>query len=202
MMSGRTGSWLERTAWTLLCALIFSLPFEKGIQFPGLGTVSHVLGLAAFVAGVAVVVQRRGLRRPNAALLLAAAFVLWEGLTWLWSYSRPATAVRFATLAQLLAMTVLIWELCRTRAAQLRLIQAYVAGAAVSSVWTILRAALHFQTNYRRFATAGFDPNDLGITLAIALAMALYLNVRIRGPAVWLVRLAAAAIIEALLLTG
>ncbi|MGD0500810.1 MAG: O-antigen ligase family protein [Bryobacteraceae bacterium] len=201
-MNEQNGAWPERAAWVLLCALVFSLPFEKGIQFPGLGTISHVLGLPAFLAGVVVVARRRGLRRSNAALLLAAAFVLWEGSTWLWSYSRPATVVRFATLAQLFAMTALIWELCRTRAAQLRLIQAYVAGAAVSSVWTILRAVLNRQTNWRRFATSGFDPNDLGITLAIAFAMALYLNIRLRGPAVWLARLAAAVCIEALLLTA
>jgi O-antigen ligase len=105
-------------------------------------------------------------------------------------------------MAQLVGMLWLIWELCRTAAQQLRLIQAFAAGAAVSSAWTVARATLNRQTNYRRYATAGFDPNDLGITLAIALTFALYLSVRTRGLAAWLARLAAVVLIAAILLTG
>ena len=192
----------RRAAWILLCALVFSLPFEKGIQFSGLGTISRVLGQAAFIAGLSAAVLSGSIRRPNAALLLAAVFVAWEGLTWLWSYSRPATAQRFLTLAQLLAMAWLIWEMCRTKAQTLRLVEAFVAGAAVSSGWTIARAFLNVQTHWKRFATAGFDPNDLGVTLAIALAFSLYLSVRLHGWGAWLARLAAALTIEAILLTA
>jgi O-antigen ligase len=193
---------LERAAWALLCLLVFSLPMEKAIQFPHLGTISRLLGQAAFLVGAAAVVWRRKLRKPNAALPLAAFFVLWGGLSWVWSVARPETLARFLTMAQLLGMACLVYELCRTAAAQKRLIQAFVAGAAVSSLWTIARAVLNRQTNYRRFATAGFDPNDLGITLAIALTFALYLSIRMRGLAVWLVRLAAVLIVAAVLLTA
>ena len=195
-------SFLERAAWALLCLLVFSLPMEKGIQFAHLGTISRVLGQAAFLVGAAAVVRRRNLRKPNAALPLAAVFVLWGGLSWGWSVARPETLTRFITMAQLVGMAWLIWELCRTGAAQIRLIQAFVAGAAVSSAWTIMRAALNRQTNYRRYATTGFDPNDLGITLAIALTFALYLSTRVRGLAVWVVRLATVPIVAAILLTA
>lgn len=198
----RSQSWLDRAAWGLLCTLVFSLPLEKSIVFPGLGGISHAIGLTAFAAGAAAVARRRAFRPPNAALLLAAAFVAWGGFSWIWSAARPDTLVRFATMAQLLGMLWLIWELCRTAGAQAQLIQAFVAGAAVSSLWTIARAALNRQTNWRRFATVGFDPNDLGITLAVALVFALYLNTRTRGPAVWLVRLAALLAIAAVLLTA
>ena len=193
---------LERAAWALLCLMVFSLPVEKAIQFPHLGTVSRLLGQAAFLVGAAAVVRRGRLRTPNAVLPLATVFVLWGGLSWVWSMARPDTVARFLTMAQLLGMLWLIWELCRTAAQQVRLIQAFTAGAAVSSVWTVARAVLNRQTNYRRYATAGFDPNDLGITLAIALSFALYLSVRTRGLAVWLGRLAAVALIAAILLTG
>ena len=198
----KPNSFLERAAWTVLCLLVFSLPMEKGIQFPHLGTISRLLGQAAFVVGVAAVVRRGKLRKPNAALPLAAFFVLWGGLSWVWSVARPETLAHFATMAQLLGMAWLIWELCRTAAAQMQLIRAFVGGAAVSSVWTIARAVLNRQTNYRRYATAGFDPNDLGITLAIALTFALYLSTRVRGLAVWVVRLGAVLIVAAILLTA
>ncbi len=189
-------------AWLLLWALVFSLPLEKGIEIPAVGTITRVIGLAAFAACAIARLRSRRLRPPNAALLLAGAFVLWCGATWMWSFAPEATATRFATLAQLLAMAWLIWELCRTAVAQRRLIEAFVAGAAVSSIWTIVRAALNRQTNWRRFATAGFDPNDLGVTLAIALTLALYLSLEARGwRAAW-VRCSAALIIFAILLTA
>jgi len=64
----KPNSFLERAAWAVLCLLVFSLPMEKGIQFPHLGTISRLLGQAAFVVGVAAVVRRGKLRKPNAAL--------------------------------------------------------------------------------------------------------------------------------------
>jgi O-antigen ligase len=195
-------SWLERAAWVLLVLLVLSLPMEKGFQFPHLGTISRLLGQAAFVAGAAAVAARRRLRRPNAALPVAALFIGWCGVTWLWSAARPATVTRFVTMAQLLGMLWLIWEMCRTARRQRRLIEAFVAGAAASSAWTIARFALNRQTNYRRYATAGFDPNDLGMTLAIALTFALHLTVARRGLAAWLARAAAAALVTAILLTA
>jgi O-antigen ligase len=201
-MNTRRDALLNGAAAALLWALVFSLPLEKGIQFPGLGTISRLIGWAAFaVCGVAAL-RRRSLRAPNAALVLAAAFTAWSALTWVWSVSRPATATRAATLAQLFAMVWLIGEFCRSRRALLGLMAAYLAGCAASSVWTIVRALLNEQTNYRRFATAGFDPNDLGVTLALALPMALYLAARTRGAAPWLCRAAAAVCVGGILLTA
>lgn len=201
-MKPQTVSMAERAALALLCALVFSLPLEKGVAVPGVGTISRTIGLAAFAAGAVAVARRRTLRTPNAALLLAAAFVLWSGATYFWSMAPSVTAARFTTLLQLFGMLVLIWELARSARAQAWLMRSYVAGAAVSSVWTMLRAARNQQTYYRRFATAGFDPNDLGLTLALAIPMVLYLLSRARGAAAWLLRLAAALIIVAILLTA
>ena len=75
----RSKSFLDRAAWVLLCALVCSLPLEKSVQFPGLGDISRVIGLAAFATGAAAVAWRRRLRPPNAALLLAAAVIVMFG---------------------------------------------------------------------------------------------------------------------------
>jgi len=201
-LSNRLGFLIERTAWALLCIFVFTLPLEKAVEIPGVGTISRMMGLAAFVAGAMVVAWRRRLRTPNAVLVLAAAFVAWSGLTWRWSMAPSATAARFLTLLQLLGMLWLIWELARSVAAPAWLMAAYLGGAAVSSVWTMVRAVYRQQTFYRRYATAGFDPNDLGLTLALAIPMALYLAGRTRGIVAWLCRLAAALAIVAILLTA
>ena len=202
MLKADTASILERIALVLLCLLVFSLPMEKAVEVPGIGTVSRVLGLAAFAAGAAAVARRRTLRTPNAALLLAGVFVLWSSATWFWSVNPAATAVRCATLVQLFAMLWLVWEIARSAAAQCWLMRSYVGGAVASSLWTVLRAARNEQTYYRRFATTGFDPNDLGLTLALAVPMVLYLLSRSRGAVAWLLRAAAVVIIVAILLTA
>ena len=193
---------LEHAAWALAWLLVFSLPLEKSVVIFGIGSVSRALGLAAFAVTLAMAVRTRRVRRPNAALLLAAAYVAWCVLTVVWSISRPVSVERAATMMQLLGMLWVVWECCRTRRAQVWLLRAYVAGASAASVLTVARYMLRQQTYYRRYAAPGFDPNDMGVTLALAIPMCLHLAASSRGRAAWAVRLAAAVIMAALLLTG
>jgi len=193
---------LERAAWALAWLLVFSLPLEKSVVVFAIGSVSRTLGLAAFAVTLALAVGTRRVRRPNAALLLAAAYVAWCGLTVAWSVSRPVSVERAATMAQLLGMLWVVWECCRTRRAQTWLLRAYVAGAAAASLLTVARYALREQTYYHRYAAPGFDPNDMGVTLALAIPLCLHLAACTRGRATWAVRLAAVPIMAALLLTG
>ncbi len=201
-MKARTAVLVERLAWVLLCALVFSLPLEKAVMLPGVGTFARAIGALCLMAGVAAVVARRSLRIPNAGLLLAGGFVLWSGATYFWSVAPLATAARFSTLAQLFLMLWLIWELCRSETRQWWLMRCYVYGAAVSSILTFVRYSSHQQTYYRRYATAGFDPNDLGLTLALAIPMALYLASRVSKGWKWLVWLSGMLIVAAVLLTA
>ena len=193
---------LERAAWALAWLLVFSLPLEKSVIVFEIGSVSRTLGLAAFAVTLALAVGTRRVRRPNAAFLVAAAYVAWCLLTVVWSVSRPASVQRAATMVQLLGMLWVLWECCRTRPAQDWLLRAYVAGASAASLLTVARYALRQQTYYHRYAAPGFDPNDMGVTLALALPMCLHLAASSRGIAAWGARLAAALIMSALLLTG
>lgn len=193
---------VEQWAFLLLAVFVFSIPFEKTIQAPGFGTAARLLGLLAFGAALVTVLLRRRLRELNLALLLAAVFVLWGVLTCLWSIAPGVSADRARTFVQLLAMAWVIWELCRTAAQQRILLAAYVAGAVVASAGTVLRYALRQQTYYRRYAAAGFDPNDLGLTVALSIPMALYLAMVLSRRWRWLCWLAIAAAEVAVLLSG
>ena len=154
---------LERAAWALVCIFVFSIPWEKSVWIGSFGTLSHGIGLLAFTVSLVTVALRRSLRRPNLALLWAALFVAWSAATWFWSLDRPATVGRAITFTELLAMTFLIWELCRGPARQTQLLSAYVFGAVAASANAIWRYAEGQQTYYRRYAAAGFDPNDFGL---------------------------------------
>ena len=201
-MKANVEAGLERAAWALAWLLVFSLPLEKSVVVFEIGSVSRTIGLAAFAVTLALAVRTRRVRRPNAALLAAVAYVAWCGLTVVWSVSRPVSVERAATMAQLLGTLWVVWECCRTRQAQAWLLRAYVAGAAAASLLTVLRYALRRQTYYHRYAAPGFDPNDMGVTLALAIPMCLHLAASSRGRAAWAIRLAAALIAAALLLTG
>jgi O-antigen ligase len=193
--------WVSRAAWAALCIFVFSIPWEKSIQLPGATTLSHMLGVTAFAAAAFAAWRRGSIRPPNLALALAAAFVAWDALTWFWSIHRPATVTRATTLVELLAMTLLIWDSCRDRVRQRHLMQAYVLGAVAASASAYVRYFNDQQTYWRRYAAAGFDPNDFGLILAISIPLALYLAMR-GGLTGWLNRLAVVFIIGAVLLTA
>ncbi len=193
---------LERAAWLPLCILVFTLPWEKAILFPMVGSISRAAGIVAFVAAMPAL-WRRGAPRPlNLALVFGAAFIAWSAASWFWSLDRPASLAKSATLAQVWLMAWLLWEFARSAMRQRRLMAVYLAGAVVGSAIGLARYALHLQTYYRRYAATGFDPNDFGLLLALSLPMALYLGLQSRGWRRCLPYLAAALVIAAILLTA
>ena len=196
-------AWLDRcVAWPLVCAFVFSIPWEKSLAVPGLGTATRLLGGPALVAAAGVLWLRRSHRRLNAGLVLAACFAAWTGLSCLWSVSRAATVDRALTFVQLVLMVWLIWETCRTSRRQRQLLAAYVAGSAAASILTLLRYAQGLETYYRRYAAPGFDPNDLGLTVALSVPPALYLAARGGAFMRWFCRFSAALAVAAVLLSA
>jgi O-antigen ligase len=199
-LNGRLRQTLEvKAAWPLLWALVFTIPWEKSLMVPGIGTITRLVGLLAALSAAAVLVLRGRLRRPNLALVLLALFTAWSAATYLWSLDPSATSARAATLVQLLVMVGLIWEFGSTARRQRWLIAAYVLGAAVSSLLTLSRFVRGLETYYRRYAAAGFEPNDLGLTVALSIPLSLYLAQGGRDWGRWLWRsltlLAVAAVV-------
>lgn len=192
---------IERAAWVLLWVFVVSIPLEKAIMVPGVGTISRLLGAGVFGLGVLTVLLRRSFRPPNLALILAAAFVAWSGLTYFWSLDPPETQRRLVTFAQLLVMLWLVWEFCRGARRQLWLIGAYLCGTAVASVDTIIRFLQGQETYYERYAASGFEPNDFGVTVALSIPLGLYMATRTRGWGAWLFRLFVALALSAVCLT-
>jgi O-antigen ligase len=193
---------VSRIAWGLLWLMVFSMPWEKSLWVPHVGTISQLLGLLAFAAGVVVAFRRGSIRGPNAVLLSAALLVAWFALTYFWSLDRPATTVRIKTFAELLALLWLVWDQCRGPARQRQILTAYVSGAAAASALAFWRYAHHRQTYYLRYSAAGFDPNDFGLILALSVPPALYLMRRERGWVRWFSMGCLLLAIPAILLTA
>lgn len=194
---------VDRIAFVALWAFVFVVPWELFYQFPGFGTMGRLVGVAALGMGVLAVALRGAPRRPLVAHMLMIAFMLWSGLTLWWTVDPEATHTRLWTYVQLGVMVLLIWELSPSLQRQMSLLQAYVFGAYVSALGTILNYLSGTTVAAGRFAASGFNPNELGFTLVLAMPMAWHLALTGRRAAlVWLNRLYIPIGMAAVLLTA
>lgn len=193
---------MTSVAYAALWLFIFTLPWEAVISFSGVAVVSRLTGaLALGIALVTVAITGR-FRRPNLLHLAALLFVLWAALELLlfWTSARPPR--KFWTYVQLCLVLWMMWELAPSWRRLLGLLVAYVFGSYVAAFETLL--VYRRQAGALRRFTAGMtDPNDLAMTLALAVPMAWYLGMRHRQTLIrWACRVYLPVGILALTLTG
>jgi O-antigen ligase len=191
-----------RVAFVFLWLFVLSFPAEKAIEIPGLGTISKLFGFVALGAGMLAVVIDGRIRVLTLAHGLLALFVLWTALTFRWSLAPDDTSARIQTYLQLFGMAWLIWEFCATEEHLASLMQAYVFGTFYAEYDTVSRYLMARQTYYLRYAGAGFDPNDLALTLALSLPLAYFLAVRSKGVLSWIYWLQMGFALMAILLSA
>ena len=182
---------MRKLAFALLWFSVFAIAWEDILSVPGIGRISRVAGLVAFVAAVLTVLSSGTLRRLALMHVFMVLFVGWSALSLLWTIDLPSTVERITTYAQLAMLAWLVWEVAQAQEQRTSLLQAYVLGSYVSAIGTI--ANYLAGTEWKdpgRYAAAGFHPNDLGFFLALAIPMAWYLAVqRPKGLLLWVNRL-------------
>lgn len=202
-MDGQDLPMVSRFVYASLWVLVLIIPLENMFVFEGVGTITRFIGAFCMVmALIAVIVEKRG-RRLGGMQAAFGVFILWSMTTFFWTLNFEQSRRAIVTLSQLFAFVWLIWEFAPDERHQLGLMQAYIFGAMIS-VLTTFNAFIHGQaTYYMRYSTRGFDPNDLGLTLALAVPMAWYMAVRSEGRWVrWFYRLYLPASFMAVLLTA
>jgi O-antigen ligase len=158
----------------LLCLFVFSVPLENSIVIPGIGTIGRVIGLVAFVAGLIAVIESGKFRTPILPHLMMVIFVVWVSLTYFWTISSQETVEELVSYVQLIAMVLLIWAEAPKPEQQQRLMRAYIIGAGVLAVATILQnqgSAVGV-----RQGAFNMNPNDIGLRIVLSVPMALYLS--------------------------
>jgi len=174
----------------LFCLFVFAIPWENALFFPGVGTVSRLLGLVAFPVGVLAILESGRLRRSSLPLALMGLFVVWGSLSYWWTVDAESTTIVINIWVQNLGMVWLIWELADRREKQLMLMRAYVFGTLISACDTLFSFLRGKEVVYQRYAGSGFDPNDLGLLLALSLPISFYLATMQRPKrVVWIYRL-------------
>lgn len=170
---------LRKLTFALLWLFIFAMPWETQIVFPVALPASHLIGGAVAVVGLTTALLNGTVRRLAPLHYVAGAFVAWASMSYAWSIAPELTAVRITSYAQLFLMVWLIWEFASDAAQQRSLMIAYVLGtwlAAGSTIWSFLQGMGGGPEGAAgRYTAPGENENELGIILAIGVAMASYL---------------------------
>lgn len=171
---------MRKISFWLLWMFVLSIPMENVTSLNGVGTISKLLGVIALAATVMAVIMEGGLRRTTRVLALLTAYVVWSGVSLLWSSDVEMTLHRFWVYAQLLMIVWVIWECAADPARHDGLLAAYVLGAVIATCGTIY--SYHSGSSHMgdegRYAGMGFDPNDQCVELAIGIPIACFLRSR------------------------
>ena len=136
------------------------------------------LGVAGLWLGTVLISNR--IRRPRPAHLVILLFVLWNGLSILWTIDVDNTLERVTTYLQLIGLIYILWDLYHTQSRIAAALQVYVLGCYVS-IWSTLHnyfIGAEVDTGgdlYSRYGATNFDPNDLSLILAIGVPFAWHL---------------------------
>ena len=142
-------------AYGALCLFVFAMPWERLISLSGIFIITRVTGMIAVALTLFAVLVSGRLRRWRAFHVFALAFVIWAGVSVMILHMKEVPG-KFYTFVQLLLVAWMVWELATTRGRVMGLFSAYVCGAYVAAVETILlyrRAA----DELRRFSAGGSE---------------------------------------------
>jgi O-antigen ligase len=171
---------MSSLAFAGLWVFVFSVPWERLVVLPGLAIVSRVTGGLALGLTMFNIVMSGSVRRWRAFHVAALLFVIWAGIG-VWTLGLPGIPKKFYTFVQLFAVLWIIWELARSVNRVRALLTAFVLGAFVPAIATIL-LYLRVGGAMRRFSAGGADANSMAMTLALTLPMAWYLSLTTDRP--------------------
>lgn len=176
---------IAKLALAALCLMVFAVPWEEAIVLEGVGSVARLVGFAAAGLGIISLSEGRWLRMrpPSVPLALTAAYAAWLALSYFWTVDPDASREGLITMAQLLLLVWLVWQLCEGDRARNALLQSFVLGASVVAI-NVLWVFLFEPETIRidgRIASAGENQNEVATVLGLAMAIAWWLIAERRG---------------------
>lgn len=181
---------MSTLAYWALWLFVFALPWENAVNIiPGVAIVTKVTGGLALAGMLGVVLTSARVRRWHVMHIAALLFLVWTGAHLLFLPAGDRLPFKYTTFVQLFLVLLIMWQVATTRSRQLGLLTAYVFGAYVAA----LAVVMMYRTTagqVKRFTAVESDPNNLAMTLALAIPMAWYLGMTYRSPLLrWACRL-------------
>lgn len=166
----------RRAAW-LLEITVFTIPWQGALTV-GNSRITQLIGISSVVVAMCVLLLRGVRRWPTEVHWGFIAWTFLVAASWFWTIAPDLAVVRIATVVQLLALVLLMWEFSADEGQARRFVVAFVLGAVVAiglALQDFLTAA-DSAANFARFSAGdSANPNDLGVTTALSLPLAWYL---------------------------
>ena len=173
---------MSAIAYWLTWLFVFALPWENAVSvIPGTAIVTKVTGALSLAAALGAMVFSGRLRRWHPMHLAGLFFLIWSGAELFLSHTGTRLPYKYTTYAQLFAVMLILWEIAPSWSRLTGLMTAYLFGAYVASVATLMLYRQEAR-QLNRFAAVQSDPNSLAMTLALALPMAWYLGMTSKNP--------------------
>ena len=178
-----------RLAQIAIWSFIFTVPWEDALLLPGLGTGARVAGGIALPLGLIGIIYADRWRGHPMLFWMAAFFcstalsMFWAANSFspFWTVTPGDPQLWITSYVQLLIMVWLLLQLLDRVEAIRTALLAFVLGSYVAAIATVQAFSSGQAAAYQRYAAQGFDPNDLGVTLALGMAVAWYLAFTGRG---------------------
>lgn len=168
---------MRKVVFVLLCAMVFSIPWEEMAVLPGAQSGLFTLGCATLALACATAIIRLQIRNPPAAYRIFALYIGWNFLSLSWAPDSLVAAGKSLTFLSLLLFAWMIWEFADREENILWLFRSYVLGCCVSLLM-MLAAYAADPSSYDRYTGGGLNQNDLAIILDISIPLAAYLASR------------------------
>ena len=162
----------------LSLVLIFCIPWENAISVAGLGTLARLIGMATAIAWLGSILVIGKIRKPHPFHLLVFLFILWNVMSFFWSFDLDETQMRVITYVQLGILSWMLWDLYKTPRALRSALQAYILGAFIAiggTFYNFVSGQVIGLYSGSRFSGVGMNANDLALILILGLPVAWYL---------------------------
>lgn len=173
--SSQSAEGWHRVSFGLVCLLAFFIPWGDMVVLPYEVQASRAFTLVAVVAWVLHLKSGYPVRNLQSSHRLLLLFVLWAGVTVIWTAEPERAARRAISYCQLFLDLWLVYQCCSTARDYRRLLGAFLLGCSVGFAGLAYNFAIGEFQGDGRYTAPGFDPNDLACTLILGIPTALYL---------------------------
>lgn len=176
---------MRTVAFWLVASLVFTFPTEDMLHISdGFGSVSRAVGMVATLFWLLTICMTDRIRKLHPVHFALAVFVLWNAVSVFWSADVDRTVPRTVCFVQLLVLSCLLWDVCRTPATVKIALQAYVFGtylAIGSQLYNYAHGIAGLEFSRYRYTATGVHPNSIGLILALSIAIAWHLAITSTG---------------------
>ena len=162
----------------LLCAFAAMTPCESMLYFEEVPSGAKLMGVALVASALVAFLAGHPLRMLSLPMVMRVIIVLFSVTSLAWSVARDDTLHNLSRVAQLLILSLLIWEFVVTYQDQLWIFRSWLIGMLVPLAMGIMayRGASQFEIESGgRFSGGGLDMNYLAYMCSVVVLIGVYM---------------------------